>query len=315
MPYKNTKQTRNNNSDMKFFTKEVKIALVAIVGIVVLFYGLQFLKGLNVFSNDDSYYVAFDDVSGLSASSPVYANGYKVGVVKEISYDYRPGGKIVAVVGLDKQLRLPLGSRAEIASDLLGNIKINLVLSDDPIHMVGRGDTIPGGAQLGLMSKVGDMLPAIEQIIPKLDSIMTSLNMLLADPALRNTLHNVEGMTGNLNATSSELRSLSASLNRDVPGLMGKANGVLDNTEKLTSQLSAVDVAATMAKVNQTLANVEQMTQKLNSNEGTLGLLMRDATLYNNLSATAADADSLLIDFKAHPKRYIHFSVFGKKDK
>lgn len=315
MPYKNTKQTRNNNSDMKFFTKEVKIALVAIVGIVVLFYGLQFLKGLNVFSNDDSYYVAFDDVSGLSASSPVYANGYKVGVVKEISYDYRPGGKIVAVVGLDKQLRLPQGSRAEIASDLLGNIKINLVLSDDPIHMVGRGDTIPGGAQLGLMSKVGDMLPAIEQIIPKLDSIMTSLNLLLADPALRNTLHNVEGMTGNLNATSSELRSLSASLNRDVPGLMGKANGVLDNTEKLTSQLSAVDVAATMAKVNQTLANVEQMTQKLNSNEGTLGLLMRDATLYNNLSATAADADSLLIDFKAHPKRYIHFSVFGKKDK
>ncbi|MBR1505234.1 MAG: MCE family protein [Prevotella sp.] len=300
---------------MKFFTKEVKIALVAIVGIVVLFYGLQFLKGLNVFSNDDSYYVAFDDVSGLSASSPVYANGYKVGVVKEISYDYRPGGKIVAVVGLDKQLRLPQGSRAEIASDLLGNIKINLVLSDDPIHMVGRGDTIPGGAQLGLMSKVGDMLPAIEQIIPKLDSIMTSLNLLLADPALRNTLHNVEGMTGNLNATSSELRSLSASLNRDVPGLMGKANGVLDNTEKLTSQLSAVDVAATMAKVNQTLANVEQMTQKLNSNEGTLGLLMRDATLYNNLSATAADADSLLIDFKAHPKRYIHFSVFGKKDK
>ena len=315
MPYKNTKQTRNNKSDMKFFTKEVKIALVAIVGIVVLFYGLQFLKGLNVFSNDDSYYVAFDDVSGLSASSPVYANGYKVGVVKEISYDYRPGGKIVAVVGLDKQLRLPQGSRAEIASDLLGNIKINLVLSDDPIHMVVRGDTIPGGAQLGLMSKVGDMLPAIEQIIPKLDSIMTSLNLLLADPALRNTLHNVEGMTGNLNATSSELRSLSASLNRDVPGLMGKANGVLDNTEKLTSQLSAVDVAATMAKVNQTLANVEQMTQKLNSNEGTLGLLMRDASLYNNLSATAADADSLLIDFKAHPKRYIHFSVFGKKDK
>ena len=300
---------------MNLFTKEVKIALVAIVGIVVLFYGLQFLKGLTIFSNDADYYVLFSDVNGVSASTPVYANGYKVGVVKDIEYDYTPQGKIVAVMGLDKQMRLPRGSRAEIDSDLLGNIKINLVLGDDPINMLAEGDTIPGGKLLGMMSKVGEMVPAIERMLPKLDSIMSSLNILLADPALRNTLHNVEGMTGNLNATSQNLRALSASLNRDVPGMMTKANGVLDNTQQLTQNLSSVDVAAMTASVNKTLENVEQMTKKLNSNEGTLGLLMRDATLYNNLSSTAASADSLLIDFKAHPKRYIHFSVFGKSDK
>ena len=300
---------------MKFFTKEVKIALVAILGIVVLFYGLQFLKGLDIFSSDDSYYVAFDDVSGLSSSSPVYANGYRVGVVKSLDYDYNPQGKIIAELGLDKNMRVPRGSHAELASDLLGNIKINLVLSDDPINMINRGDTISGEQEQGVMSKVGAMVPAIERMLPKLDSIMASLNMLLADPALRNTLHNVEGMTSNLNATSQELKSLSASLNREVPAMMTKANGVLDNTQQLTGNLAAVDVATMTAKVNQTLANVEQMTQKLNSNEGTLGLLMRDASLYNNLSSTAASADSLLIDFKAHPKRYIHFSVFGKKDK
>ena len=300
---------------MKFFTKEVKIALTAILGIVVLFYGLQFLKGLTIFSNDDSYYVTFTDVSGLSSSSPVYANGYKVGVVRDIVYDYSPQGKIVAVMGLDKNMRLPRGSHAEISSDLLGNIKINLILGSDPLNMIASGDTIPGGAEEGMMSELGAMMPAIEAIVPKLDSIMTSLNILLADPALRNTLHNVEGMTGNLNATSQNLKNLSASLNRDVPGMMTKANGVLDNTQQLTQNLSAVDVAALAANVNKTLENVEQMTQKLNSNEGTLGLLMRDATLYNNLSSTAASADSLLIDFKAHPKRYIHFSVFGKSDK
>jgi phospholipid/cholesterol/gamma-HCH transport system substrate-binding protein len=165
------------------------------------------------------------------------------------------------------------------------------------------------------MAKVGDMIPLIENMLPKLDSIMSSLNTLLADPALRNTLHNVEGMTGNLNATSAELKSLSASLNKDVPAMMTKANGVLDNTQQLTGNLAAVDIAAMTAKVNQTLANVQQMTDKLNSNEGTLGLLMRDATLYNNLTSTAASADSLLIDLKAHPKRYVHFSVFGKKDR
>lgn len=300
---------------MKFFTKEVKIALTAIVGIAVLFYGLQFLKGLNVFSTDITYYVAFDDVSGLSPSSPVYANGYRVGVVKSLNYDYNPQGKIVAELDLNKNMRVPRGSHAELASDLLGNIKINLVLSEDPINMIGHGDTIPGEMEMGMMTKVSKMLPAIEHMMPKLDSIITSLNTLLADPALRNTLHNVEGMTGNLNATSAELKSLSASLNREVPDMMNKANGVLDNTQQLTGNLAAIDVEGMAAKVNQTLANVEQMTQKLNSNEGTLGLLMRDATLYNNLSSTAASADSLLIDFKAHPKRYVHFSVFGKKDK
>ena len=297
------------------FTKEIKIALVSILGIVVLFFGLQFLKGLSVFSSDNTMYVAFTDATGLSVSSPVYANGYRVGVVKALDYDYDPHGKIVAEVGLNKEMRVPVGSRAELASDLLGNIKINLVLGDDPLNMISVGDTISGGMEAGIMSKVGEMMPVIMDIAPQLDSIMTSLNLLLADPALRNTLHNVEGMTDNLNATSRELKTLSASLNREMPTMMNKANGVLDNTQQLTHNLSQIDVAAMNAKVNQTLANVEQMTQKLNSNEGTLGLLMRDPTLYYNLAATTASADSLLTDLKAHPKRYVHFSIFGKKDK
>lgn len=297
------------------FTKEIKIGLVAVLGIVVLFVGLQFLKGLSVFSSDNTMYVAFTDATGLAVSSPVYANGYRVGVVKALDYDYDPHGKIVAEVGLNKEMRVPVGSRAELASDLLGNIKINLVLADDPLHMIAVGDTISGGMEVGIMSKVGEIMPLILDIAPKLDSIMTSLNTLLADPALRNTLHNVEGMTGNLNATSQELKLLSASLNREVPTTLTKVNGVLDNTQQLTHNLSQIDVEAMNAKVNQTLTNVEQMTQRLNSNEGTLGLLMRDKSLYNNLNATAASADSLLTDLKAHPKRYVHFSIFGKKDK
>lgn len=300
---------------MKFFTKEVKIALVAIVGIVVLFYGLQFLKGLTLFSNGDTYYVAFSDVSGVSSSTPVYANGYKVGVVKAIDYDYSPNGIIVAEIGLDKRMHLPVGSHAEIDSDLLGNIKINLALGDNPLQLLAKGDTISGGKQEGMMGKVAEMIPAIEAMMPKLDSILANLNVLLADPALANTLHHVEGMTGNLETTSRELKTLSVSLNRDVPAMMQKAGGVLDNTQQLTSNLAAVDVAAMTASVNQTLANVNEMTRKLNSNEGSLGLLMRDASLYNHLSQTAADADSLLIDLKSHPKRYVHFSVFGRKDK
>ena len=297
---------------MKFFTKEVQIACVAIVALIVLFFGLNFLKGLNIFSKSNTYYLQFADASGLSTSSPVYANGFKIGVVEDVRYDFEHANKITAKVGLDKQMRVPEGSQAVISSDMLGNIKINLVLGQNPLKLLEQGDTIMGHVELGMMAKVAEMVPAIEAMMPKIDSILTSLNALLADPALANTMHNVEGMTANLNRTSTDLRMLSASLGRNVPAMMVKADSVLGNTQQLTTNLAAIDVASMTAKVNQTLANVEEMTKKLNSNEGTLGLLMRDPTLYTNLSNTAADADSLLKDLRKHPKRYVHFSVFGK---
>jgi phospholipid/cholesterol/gamma-HCH transport system substrate-binding protein len=300
---------------MKFFTKEVQIAVVAIVAIVVLFFGMQFLKGLTLFSNDNTYYVHFDNVSGLTASSPVYVNGFKVGTVSRIDYDYGRPDKIVAAVAIDKEMMMPEGTQAEISSDLLCNVRLELHLGDLSVSRLSPGDTIVGGQQAGLMGKAADMLPQIERMLPKLDSILHSVNQLLADPAIAQSVHNVEGITASLTATTAELQQLSNSLNRQMPGMMQKADGVLANTQTLTQNLSDLDIAATMASVNSTLSNVEQMTAKLNSNDGTLGLLMRDAQLYKNMSSTMAHADSLMIDLKSHPKRYVHFSVFGKKDK
>ena len=295
--------------------KEIQIALVAIVGIVIMYFGLQFLKGLTVFSSDRNYYVKFKDISGLSASSPIYANGYRVGVVEEIIYDYTNQDDIVAVVGLDNQMRLPKGSKAEIASDLLGNIKLELVLGPNPVDLLEPGDTIYGGPQKGALAMVSDMVPQIQAMLPKLDSILMNVNMLLSDPALKNSLQNFEQITGNLTSTTNQLHAMASTLNQQLPSMVNNANGMLANANDLTRNLNDLDLAGTMAKVNNTLQNVEQMTAKLNSNEGTLGLLMRDPELYNNLNATMMHADSLMIDLKAHPKRYVHFSVFGKKDK
>ena len=299
---------------MKFFNKEVQIALVAIAGIVVLFFGLQFLKGLSLYSNEDTYYVAFDDISGLSASSPVYAAGYKVGVVKDIIYNYNKTGEIIAVVGLDKNLRLPKGSTAEIESDMLGNIKVNLMLTGNPLEHLVVGDTIIGNKDAGMLGRAAAMIPTVEKMLPKLDSIMAGLNMLLYDKALLNSIHNVDQITSELMVTTRETNRLMAGLNRNVPGMMEKANKVLDNTDKLTAQLTAVDVASTMAKVDATLANVHDLTEKMNSDAGTFGLLMRDPELYNNLTATMRDADSLMIDPKQHRKRYVPFARFRPQD-
>lgn len=300
---------------MKFFTKEVQIALVAIVGIVVLFFGMQFLKGLSIFSTNDSYYVKLKDISGLSVSSPVYANGYKVGVVKDIVFDYSGAGYIVAEIDLDDKMRLPKGTTAEIESDMLGNVKMNIVLAANNLDYISAGDTLQGGKASGALDKAAAMIPAIEKVLPKLDSIMGSLNVLLADPALANSLHNVDEITANLTTTTKELNTLMGGLNKNMPGMLAHANNVLESTDKITKDIATVDISATMAKVDATLANVQQLSAKLNSNDGTLGLLMRDPSLYNNLTATMRDADSLLIDLKAHPKRYVHFSIFGRKDK
>lgn len=300
---------------MKYFTKEVQIALVAIVGIVILFFGLKFLKGLSVFSTSDTYYAEFDDISGLTSSCPIYANGFKVGSVSDIDYDFNKQGHIKAALDLDKAMHLPVGTRAEIESDIMGNVQVNLIMPANTTEMVAIGSTISGGKALGALGKVGDMVPQVEKMLPKLDSIMASLNAILADPAIRNTLHNADKISADLTVTTKQLNDLMSEVNGKMPTMLNKVDATLDNTSLLTKKLSDVDVAATMAKVDATLANVQEMTAKLNSNDGSLGLLMRDPGLYNNLTATMRDADSLVIDLKAHPKRYVHFSLFGRKDK
>ncbi|WP_443701891.1 MlaD family protein [Prevotella sp.] len=300
---------------MKYFTKEVRIAIVAIVGLVVLFLGMNFLKGLDLFSTDNRYYISFRDISGLSSSSPIYADGYKVGVVRGIVYDYSQSKDIIVEADINKDMRIPKGSSAEIVSDLMGNVKVNLLLASNPRERVNPGETIVGGINDGAMGQMKDLIPVVQDMLPKLDSILASVNLLLQDPAIANSLHNVETVTGNLTVSTRRLNTLLGTLNSRMPGLLAKADGVMDNAQVVTSNLSKVDVEGTMSKVNATLDNVQAFTDQLNNNTGSLGLLMRDPNLYYNLNATVKSADSLLIDLKSHPKRYVHFSVFGRKDK
>ena len=296
-------------------TKEIKIALVAIVGILIMYFGINFLKGMNLFSTNNAYYMKFDDIQGLGASTPIYADGYKVGTVDGMEYDYKENGPIKVKVDINKDLRIPQGSKAEIVKDLMGNLQVNLLLANNPRERVEPGGIIPGAVNGGMMDKAANLIPVVEKMLPKLDSILTSVNALLADPALAASLHNVETITSNLTVSTRELNTLMAGLNKQVPGMIGKANGVLDNTNRLTANLASLDVQGTLNKVNQTLESAHQFTEKLNSNQGSLGLLMNDTKLYDNLTSTMSHADSLVIDLKAHPKRYVHFSVFGRKDK
>ena len=297
------------------FTKEIRIALVAIVGILVMYFGINFLKGMNLFSTNNAYYMTFDDIQGLGASTPIYADGYKVGTVDKVDYDYSGNGPIKVKADINKDLRIPAGSMAEIEKDIMGNLQVNLLLANNPRERIEPGSVIPGTVNAGMMGKAAQLVPVVEKMLPKLDSILTNVNALLADPAIAASLHHVETITNNLTVPTRELNTLMAGLNKQVPGMIRKANGVLDNTNRLTANLADLDVQGTLNRVNATLEGAQKFTDQLNSGKGSLGLLMNDTKLYDNMTSTMSHADSLVIDLKAHPKRYVHFSIFGRKDK
>ena len=303
--------------------KEIKIALTAIVALVLLFIGLNFLKGINVFKSTNTYYVKFKDVAGLAVSNPVYANGYPVGIVRTINYDYQRGENVVVAIELDDDMRVPAQTRAELETELMGGVKMLLVLGPNPAKNIEQGDTIQGGMHLGAMDKLNDMIPTVEKMLPKLDSIMDNLNRLTCDPALAATLHNAQAITDNLKESSIQLNSM---MRNDLPPMLANLKSASANANRLTANLAAIDVQTTINSVNATLTSAHNLAnqlgdmstnldRKLKSKDNTLGLFLNDTNVYDNLNSTLRNADSLMIDLKAHPKRYVHFSVFGKKEK
>ena len=300
----------------KYFTKEVRIALMVIVAIIVLFAGMNFLKGIIILSDDTSYKVVMKNLNGLSPSSPVYADGYQVGVVRDIKYDFtgEQEGTYV-LIDVDSDLRIPQGSTAEVEADMMGNLKMNLLLANNPRQRVEPGGIIPGGIAGGLMGDVAAMMPQVKALLPKLDSILTNVNALLSDPALASLLHNAAAATENLNRTSSQLHDMMTVMEKRMPAMMENADKTLAHAEEITAKMSKIDVEGTMRSVDATLKNCQALTDRLSSGEGTVGMLLNDPSLYINLSNTLRDVDSLMVDLKAHPKRYVHFSLFGRKDK
>ena len=233
-------------------------------------------------------------------------------------------GKMSSLIGLKLkefglQLREAAATGAKPAelekkkTEMLGTVKMNLLLNFNSTEYYQPGDTLPGKTNAGLMGAAEEKLvPQIEQMLPKMDSILYSLNKILADPALSATLHNAEKLTANLDVTTRQLNML---MQKDLPQLTGKLNTIADNFIAISDNLKGIDYASTFNKIDSTLYNVQMLTEKLNRKDNSIGLLFNDPTFYQNLSATTANAATLLEDLKAHPKRYVHFSLFGKKDK
>ena len=160
---------------MKYITKEVRIGIAGIAALCILVYGINYLKGINMFKPSSYFYVKFQNVNGLTKSSPVFADGFRVGIVRDLYYDYSQPGKVIAEIDVNTDLRIPKGSTAELAAEMLGGVKMNLLLANNPREKYQIGDTIPGTLNNGMMEKVAAMMPQLEKMLPKIWTLYSDL--------------------------------------------------------------------------------------------------------------------------------------------
>ncbi|MDF9830281.1 MlaD family protein [Parabacteroides sp. PF5-6] len=291
------------------FTKEAKIGLVTIISLVLLYIGINFLKGIDLFKPVNHYFVSFDNVKDLTVSSPVYVEGYKVGLVRSIAYDYKSAeGRIVVEISLDKEMKVNKDSYILISKSLLSGAELHLHLNKYVSEYLKSGSVIEGRMEEDMMASIQEkILPGVAEMLPKIDSILAGLEAIVNHPALSQSLTHIERTTSNLEVSTRELNRL---LDHDVPVIVGNLKTMTDNFSVVSGTIKDLDFATTITEINATLANLRMTTEKLNSNDNSLGLLMNDKALYENLNKTTQNASDLLFDLRQNPKRYVHFSIF-----
>ncbi len=300
----------------KKFTREVKVGLMVIVAIFLLYFGLNFLKGIDIFQKENQYSGRFENLDGLEKSAPVKIKGYKVGQVSNITYDFTQKKSFTVTVSIFRDVKLPVGTVMQLADDgLMGGKIIELVAN--PIagntSFCKNRDELPTAVNLGLLASLqARLVPKIEMVTLQADSLMKSIRNITESKQLANSLNSIEKTTSELAITSTELKN---TMKGQLPAVMNNLTDITSDFKQTAGNIKSIDLAGTMQKADYTIKNLQSLTEKLNSPDNSLGLLLNDKNLYLNLTNTAGSANNLLVDLKANPKRYVHFSLFGSKTK
>lgn len=296
-----------------FLNNEVKIGIAVVFAIAMLYFGINFLKGINIFTPNTTLYVQYNSVDGIVKTSHVLINGYQVGHVSDIVFDYTKEAPITLELTVDRKLVVPKGTIAEVyETGLLGDkaIRLRLGKSNELCH---KGDTIEGIITGGVLAQAMEsLLPPIQNMIPNIDSTVRALRAVVESEHVENILANADDAVKSLKDASGKLDAM---MSTDIKPFMADAKNVAAKLDKVATDVTEADLKKTLSELEAAIANVKLATAKLSSTDNTLGLLLNDRKLYNDVDSILINGNALVVDLKQNPKRYVHFSVFGSKEK
>jgi len=303
-------------------SREFKTGIIAVTTIILFIWGFSFIKNNNIFKKERTFYAVYKNVQGLEASSLVTINGYKVGKIDKISFDGNKKGFLIVKIGLNSDFEFSKKSIAKIySSDLIGTKSLSIVPNYTG-KTAQNGDTLkseiaPGVFEL-LNNKVAPLQAKFESLVANTDSLMLKVNNILDEK----TENNLKASINSLKNTLFLLGKTSKTVDSLITGNQINFNEILSNSKKisqniniLTDSLNHVDLAGTITKFHKTIANLDEILTNINSGRGNIGKLLKDDKLYKNFTNASKELEELLRDMKLHPKRYVHFSLFGKKAK
>lgn len=285
-------------------SRNALIGLAFIASLIMIYFGINFLKGVNIFKNQNHYNAVFTDVSKLLISSPVYVKGFQVGLISDIKIiDTEPMSFLVEL-NLKENINIPEGSVLEYDLDLFGASTVNLILGSSNSYLQ-PGDTLTGDKKKGMMDTVEGVMPKAESLLSRIDSVVYSINQIMMSPVWEKSIQGIGSTVEELNQSSKSLNRLVGTLESDLPVISGNLNTVSGDLKTVSEGLSQLDLKSTYVSIDETVNNLKDLTNKINSDDNSLGLLLNDTKLHDSLNVTIDTATKLLEDIRENPDRYL----------
>lgn len=291
------------------FSRNFTIGVSFLIALALVYFGVNFLKGSNILKKRNTQIALFENVTGLYTSSPVYVNGFQIGLVSNIQMISSNPIRFAVAIDLEGNYRIPKGSYFEFGSDLLGASQVNLIANESSTEFFSPGDTLRGQQKADMMKSAAGMLPKADSILARIDSVVIALNKLMASPMWEQSITGIGSTITQLDQSSKKINDIMISLRKDLPAVTHNLTTVSNDLKDVTAELNSLELQKTFNSIDTTVDNLKILSSKLTSTDNSLGKLVNDTQLHDNLTNTINTATTLLEDIRQNPEKYLSVRV------